>query len=193
MKTTRLISFLILPIIWCTIFSIPSTVIGGSQNSGPTYTPLAVGPILGVEEGDSISPVEVMRNIYSISIGLGSILAVVMIVWGGMKYTVSEAVGSKQDAIDTIQGAVWGLVLLIGSYLILRTINADLVNISLDLGGGNAISGPVEAVPNPNQNQGGQTRYCFVYPNGQVSAAYNTIDACNAQRLQSNGSVCSVC
>ncbi len=71
-------------------------------------------------------PAEYILTIYNLALGLGALLAMVMIVIGAVQYTVSEAVASKDDARDRIMSAVWGLVLLIGATLILYTINPQL-------------------------------------------------------------------
>ncbi len=82
----------------------------------------------------SVNPVQVVTNIYGVSIGIAAILAVAMIVWAGVEYATVESLGGKSDAKDRWHGALIGLVLLLSSYIILKTINVDLVNINLDLG-----------------------------------------------------------
>ena len=87
-----------------------------------------------------------MSKVYVASIGIGAILAVIMIVFSGIQHMVSEAVDTKSDAKKRIQGAIYGLLLLLGSYLILKTINQNLVTQSVSLPAG-GISG--------GTNQGG--------------------------------------
>ncbi|MDO8579632.1 MAG: hypothetical protein Q7R72_02045 [bacterium] len=90
--------------------------------------------VITCEKGTIKNPVSVIKNIYGISIGIGAMLAIVMIIWAGIEYATTEAITGKSDAKEKWQGAVFGLVLLLASYIILRTINVDLVNINLDLG-----------------------------------------------------------
>jgi len=86
------------------------------------------------------------------------ILVFVMIVWGGIIYLTSRGNSSSiKDAQDRIVQALLGLFFLFASYLILNTINPELVRISdptfpkidwqkLDYGGGGTgkgTSGPV--------------------------------------------------
>jgi hypothetical protein len=66
-------------------------------------------------------------------IGISGLLAVVMIMIGGVKYLTSEAITGKSNAKETIQQAVWGLVLVIGAYTILNTLNPDLVNLNFNI------------------------------------------------------------
>lgn len=62
-----------------------------------------------------------------IFIGLCAVLAVVMVVRGGLEYMMSELVSSKEEAKSRITGAVMGLILALGSYAILNTINPNLL------------------------------------------------------------------
>jgi len=57
----------------------------------------------------------------------GVIIAVVMIMIGGVQYMVSKGMGSIDSAKKRIQGAVVGLILLFGAYMILATVNPQLV------------------------------------------------------------------
>ncbi|MFH1393157.1 MAG: hypothetical protein ABIG73_02150 [Patescibacteria group bacterium] len=69
---------------------------------------------------------------YLFIFGLGAItiLALARMMTGGIKYILAAGnVGEKADAKDTIQQALLGLGLLLASYLLLRTINPDLVNL----------------------------------------------------------------
>jgi hypothetical protein len=52
-----------------------------------------------------------------------------MIVLGGFLYTTSDAINDKEDGREKIKNAIAGLVIILCSYLILRTINPQFVNI----------------------------------------------------------------
>ncbi len=80
------------------------------------------------------NPIEKIKNLYGVAIGIAAVLAVVMIIYAGLEYSTAEAIYGKSGAKDKLLGAFSGLGLLLGSYLLLRTINVDLVNINLDLG-----------------------------------------------------------
>ncbi|MBI4280626.1 D-alanyl-D-alanine carboxypeptidase family protein [Candidatus Uhrbacteria bacterium] len=65
---------------------------------------------------------------YSYLVGIAGILAAVMIMYGGTKWIFAGGDSSKiTTARETIVHAVIGLVLALGSYLILFSINPDLV------------------------------------------------------------------
>ncbi|MFH1207163.1 MAG: lytic transglycosylase domain-containing protein [Patescibacteria group bacterium] len=65
---------------------------------------------------------------YVFFVSVAGILAVTMMIYGGIKYTVSFGNPSKlQDARDTIASAMIGLAIALGSYVILLTISPRLV------------------------------------------------------------------
>ena len=80
------------------------------------------------------------------TIAIAGILAVVVITYAGIEYMVSEAVSSKEAAKKRIWSALSGLLLAFLSYLILYTLNPDLVT-NLNLGIPNT---PVTTLPDPN-------------------------------------------
>ena len=67
--------------------------------------------------------------IIQIIIGLAGLLAVIMIVVGGVQYMTTDAFAGKSDARTTITKALLGLILALGSYLILKTINPNLLQL----------------------------------------------------------------
>jgi len=71
---------------------------------------------------------EYIAAVYKYTLGIVGILAAVMIIWAGIVWLT--AAGSPERinlAKEYISGAVIGLVLAFGSYLILYTLNPDLV------------------------------------------------------------------
>lgn len=62
-----------------------------------------------------------------IFIGLCAVLAVVMIVVGGIEYMTSELISSKESGKDRITHAILGLFIALGAYALLFTINPDLL------------------------------------------------------------------
>lgn len=68
---------------------------------------------------------------YPFAISVGAILAVIMLIIAGLQMmTASE--GMRSAAKEKIQNALIGLFLLLGIYLILRTINPALLNLRID-------------------------------------------------------------
>ena len=66
-----------------------------------------------------------------IFIGICAVLAVIMIVMGGMEYMTSELISNKEEGKKRIAGAIFGLLLALGAYALLYTINPDLLNTDL--------------------------------------------------------------
>ncbi len=70
---------------------------------------------------------------FNLVIALAAVLAVFMIVWGGFEYMSSDSYNQKSAGLEKLKNAVYGLVLILCSYLILRTIDPRLVQIPTTL------------------------------------------------------------
>lgn len=108
-------------------------VIGSDEfgDFGKSYKLLApIGDIGEVATGDASFGIYLGR-IFQFVIGAAGILAVLMIVWGGTEYLLSEAFDTKKAAVNRMQAAVWGLLLAFGSWLILNTVNPNLLNLGI--------------------------------------------------------------
>ncbi len=71
-----------------------------------------------------------INKFYRTAIVLGGIAAVLAIVVGGIMYAVSGAINKKNKGKDIIVSAISGLVLLLGAYVILNTVNPQLTRLS---------------------------------------------------------------
>jgi hypothetical protein len=94
------------------------------------YQPLA--PLPGQGETIPRTSTEYLKyftNLIRILIGLAGALTVLAIVIGGFQYMSTDAVFGKEEGIRKMKRALWGLLLIIGSALILQTINPDLLNL----------------------------------------------------------------
>lgn len=71
-----------------------------------------------------------ISQIYLYALSIAGVLAIVMIIYGGISYALDPGNASKQnEAKDIMQSAIWGILLLAGAYIILKTINPDLVQL----------------------------------------------------------------
>ena len=71
-----------------------------------------------------------INNLYVFALGISGVIAVGMIVVGSIYYSVSGGSPDKQnEGKNMISSALWGLLLLFGSYLILNTVNPELVKL----------------------------------------------------------------
>lgn len=94
----------------------------------PPYQPLE--PLTPELVGKGADLGSYLNAAFTLSITLGALFAVIMFTVGGVIYMTSDSIGKKSDSVARMKSAVWGLLLLIGAALILRTINPCL----LDLG-----------------------------------------------------------
>lgn len=64
--------------------------------------------------------------LYMIAISVAAILVVIRIIIAGVKYMLSESVSDKVSAKEDIEGALLGLLVILGAATILNTINPQL-------------------------------------------------------------------
>jgi len=80
----------------------------------------------------STSPGAFVSGFYQFALMIGGVLAFGAIVYGGILYAASAGNPGKQsEGREWITSALLGLLLLAGAYLILYTINPNLVNLNL--------------------------------------------------------------
>ncbi|MEK7569430.1 MAG: pilin [Patescibacteria group bacterium] len=72
-----------------------------------------------------------LNTIIRLAIGIAAVLAVVMIVMGGIQYMTTELTHSKEAGKERIRNAILGLLVALGAYLILNTINPKLLSTEL--------------------------------------------------------------
>lgn len=114
--------------------SSPTSVSSGGLN----YVPLEPLPSVSqYENGAPGSLVPLLSGILMLCIILGGMLAVARFSIGGVIFMTSDVAGNRAHAKSQMWASVWGLLLLICSVLILRTINPGLVNFNFvnDLSG----------------------------------------------------------
>lgn len=102
-----------------------------------TYTLLApLGPL----GGPNVTLAQYLEGIVQVTIGVAGILAVVMTVICGIQLIGSPSVSQKSASKDCITSAIFGLLLAISSWLILNTINTQLLSSDVALLGLPAIA-----------------------------------------------------
>lgn len=82
----------------------------------------------GTAVGDNSAFGSYLNLMIKIFIGICAILAVIMIVMGGIEYMTSELISNKEHGKERILGAVFGLLLALGAYTILNQINPNILN-----------------------------------------------------------------
>ena len=131
---------------------------------GPvSYQPLIGIP--GLTDAEEISMELYINTLYTISISIAAFLAVVKIILAGLKYMLSDVVTNKEDAKRDIKGALVGLMIVLGAWIILSTINPQLVNLqalqNLDA---------LEGIPGPTQDNPFLPQCYDVIVNGNVES-----------------------
>jgi len=95
--------------------------------SAQGYQPLA--PLsLGGQELTSLGGY--LSDLFLLGIGLAGVLAVVMLIIAGIQFIGGASSESqRKDAKDRIWAAILGLLIALGAWMILSTINSDLINV----------------------------------------------------------------
>lgn len=89
-------------------------------------------PVLPSGGGDPATGlVGYLRYLYTFGLAAVGIAGLGALVYGGLMYMLSGTITSKEEAKKQIWGAIAGLVLALSAYLILNTINPDLVKFKL--------------------------------------------------------------
>jgi hypothetical protein len=92
-----------------------------------------------------------LPNMFYLIIGVAAGLAFIMITIGGITYATSDALQNKDDGKRYVTNAVYGLLLVLGSYIILFTINPEILklNIVIDSPQLQATLNPTVTTPQP--------------------------------------------
>lgn len=100
------------------------------------FVPLA--PIPGLTDTNALSVAKstnlasFFNNLYKFCIGLAAALAVIMIVWEGLRIaTNQDNVSIITDSKGKIYNAIFGLVLVLAPVLVFSIINPSILNLSL--------------------------------------------------------------
>lgn len=115
--------FITLPIIFLALMLISGIVFAADNEA--VFTPKVLP---GSFAGNN--PAEFVSNVYQYALGLVGLAALGAIIFGSIKWMTSAGNPSAvEDAKGWIGGAIGGIALLAGAYLILQTINPRLVEI----------------------------------------------------------------
>lgn len=89
---------------------------------------------------------------YRYAIGIVAIAAIVMIVYGGFRYLIGSAMSDVSKGKKIIFDALMGLLIVLGAYLILQTINQDTLSLK--------VAGLTDIQGNGYQSVKGKDRAC---------------------------------
>ena len=149
------------------------------------YVPLASIPSpSGTGNVGSTDLATYFSQMYQLGVGIATALAVLMVIWGGVEYITTDAIGGKEEGKEKVQNAILGLLLALGSYLILQTINPAFLNTNLGI---TPITTTGAKAPTVSSATGGNL-------NAWLQSNWNSTDQENydaALRAKSNGWVLS--
>lgn len=103
--------------------------------SAVSYTPLAPLPLgKGGESLGTYTLSSYLSGMLKLIIALGGAVSILMAIVGGVQFVASGiAPNAKNEAKGRITNAFIGLAIILSSYLLLNTINPDLVNLKFSL------------------------------------------------------------
>lgn len=99
-------------------------------------------PLPGLSQAGGVSFAQLLSVFFTLALSLSAAFAVVMITIGGVQYMLSDVPGTKSAGRERIRNAVYGLILVFGAWVIINTINPNLLLFNLNIGnvGGSARS-----------------------------------------------------
>jgi hypothetical protein len=118
--------------------------------AGDLYQPLARLPLIDYSQ---LSIEAYINALYLLSISVAAILAVLKITLAGVKYVMSDIVTQKGDAKKDIQGALFGLLIVMAAVIILNTINRDLTAFAILSGASSVVRDQNNTIANRAANQ----------------------------------------
>jgi len=131
MKLNKLkfLSFLLLALFL--YFSVSSFVF--ADNAGGRGLEIKYPPLNGIEIGTSTTISEYAVYFFSLGIIIAAVIAFAVLTYGGIRYLLSfNNPGAMKDAIVWISSGAVGLFVMLCSYLILSTINPEIVAPSIE-------------------------------------------------------------
>jgi hypothetical protein len=104
-----------------------------AQTQDNSYTVLAPLPGIGQNTNNTTTLQDYIPAVFNLLIGLSAVAAVVNIVIGGFVYMSANAIMGKASGKDRIMNSIYALVLVISAWLILYTINPNLLKLNLNI------------------------------------------------------------
>lgn len=108
---------------------IPINSISSPQNSTLSSDFSFFGKATDINNVQSVP--DILNLFFMAALSIGAILAVLRIVYAGYLYTTSDIWGNKSKAKEVVQQAIIGLVMLLSVWVVLNTINPDLLNLNV--------------------------------------------------------------
>jgi hypothetical protein len=105
------------------------------------FVPLA--PILWVTDAETAKDTSAFfSGAFKLGITIAGFLAVIMIAVGGLQYMSTDTIGGKGEGRERITYAIMGLLLILFAWILLSTINPDIVSLRLFSNKGESFQAP---------------------------------------------------
>ncbi|HLP44029.1 MAG TPA: pilin [Candidatus Nanoarchaeia archaeon] len=152
-----------------------------AANAQLQYQPLSPLPETTQQGTGDYAGKQVAKNlpnylvgIFRLLIGLASVMAVIQITIGGIQYMSTDAIGGKSEGKERIEQAILGLLLAIGAYLILYTVNPKTLEFKFNpnavpvqqTSGNTGTTGTNPGTPTPTNTTNGyyqKYKICYSY------------------------------
>ena len=116
------------------LFFITIAILAGSTLSvlafdvSPTKYHILEPEIFGDNQKSFGSLAEFLKNLFTVFLSLTIVIAVLSLIFAGVKYVLSTTPFGKGDGKALIQDALTGLLIALVAWLILNTINPEIKN-----------------------------------------------------------------
>ncbi len=134
------------PVLFVMLFSMVPTSLAVLAADAPGYVPLVSIPALNNQDG-TVNISGYIPGAVRLAIQIAGALAVIMIVIGGVQYASTDAINGKSEGKERIQNAIYGLLLAIGAFFILNSVNPETLNLNLEIKRPGGSSGAVTTPP----------------------------------------------
>jgi len=115
---------------------LPTPTVAPTGTAGSYELISPIGNISSIKDQDPAGLSGFINLLIKIAIAMAGAIAVVIIIVNGIQYMGTGSVWEKGESKAKMGTAIGGIILLLCSYIILYTINPDLVNIKIGIGKG---------------------------------------------------------
>ncbi|MBP6856732.1 MAG: hypothetical protein KBC42_03295 [Candidatus Pacebacteria bacterium] len=106
------------------------------KTEGESYKLLAPLPIFGsIFSASGKSFGEYLSIMFTFLVSFAGVLAVVMLIFGGIQYMSTDSLSGTESGRAKMTQAIYGLIIVLASYVILNTVNPNLVKFNFSIQG----------------------------------------------------------
>lgn len=113
--------------------SVPSSSV--TSGSGGSALDAQFVPLVGLpgvtDESGSRTLAGYLNALFRLAIGIGALIAVIKVIWGGIQYMSSDSFFTKAQGIKDVQNALLGLLIILSTVVVIRLINPDILNLNV--------------------------------------------------------------